>query len=68
MCSSAGCCYTEWHSTECIQMHIILLSVFRKNDILLSVLIIFNEGCIVKVILLSVFLVNNIWPNGLVKK
>jgi hypothetical protein len=49
-------------------MHIILLSVFRKNDILLSVLIIFNEGCIVKVILLSVFLVNNIWPNGLVKK
>jgi hypothetical protein len=49
-------------------MHIILLSVFRPNDILLSVLIIFNEGCLMNVILLNVFLVNNIWPNGLVKK
>jgi hypothetical protein len=27
-------------------MQVILLSVFRPNDILLSVLIIFNEGCL----------------------
>jgi hypothetical protein len=31
-------------------------------------MIFFNEGCLMNVILLNVFLLNFIWPNGLVKK